>query len=391
MTPADPDKETASTAAPDDNKGQPASEPEVAADVDKDIPPVKTVAPPAPVRRGGGRGLSVLALLLALVACGAAGYLFYQVELVQKLERGAQTAAFNRQVDQLGASLKNLQAADTVLQQGQRTLEQNVNEKISARLEQFAKDQQALTESLKKVYAQLNRNLDSWALEEVEQLLRIANHSLVLNRDVPTALAGLELADKRLRNLGDPNLLPVRQQIAKDVTLIKAVPEVDISGLTLRLGSMRSAVDKLPLVSEPQRDLAGASQNKAANAAKGWLASSKELLTDTLGVIRIQNITKPVRPLLTPEQRYFLLSNLRLMLAGAQLAALQLDQMTYRDNLSQAQQWLREYFDTGDGRVEKTIAELDKMQHIDLAPTLPDIAGSITALTTAKQKMTIRE
>lgn len=349
-------------------------------------PTAEAAAGAAPAPRRGGRGIAVFALLLALVALAGSGYLFYRTEVVQKLQQKDQTAAMDRQVDAINARLEAFEKQSSALQQRQQQLAQNLQEQIAKRLQQVAEKQQALTESLEKVYAQLNRNLDSWALEEVEQLLRIANQGLVLNRDVRSAIAALELADRRLREIGDPALLPVRQQIANDVAQLKSVPEVDTSGLALRLASTRSTIDKLPLINEPQRQLSRDDKSKNAEAARGWLASSRELLSDTIGLIRIQNISEPVRPLLTPEQRYFLLTNLKLMLSGAQLAALQTEPLTYRDNLQQAQQWLQQYFDTSDARVEKVIGELKSMEKIDLVPEIPSIRGSMAALESAKQE-----
>ncbi len=350
---------------------------------DKNNAGTSSRAPAAPYR--GGRGLALLALFLGLIATAGAGYALYQIEWVQKLAQVQQNAALDRQFDSLKATVKQLAEQDAQLQQSQQTLSQN-NEGIKTGLLGLAKQQESLTGSLEKVYTQLNRTLDSWALEEVEQLLRIANQSLVLNRDVNTAIAGLELADERLKDLGDPALLPVRRQIANDVASLKSVPEVDVSGIALRLASMRDTVANLPLQQQAQRDLA-AKPTQTAAADSGWLTSTKELLSDTLGVIRIQNITAPVRPLLTPEQRHFLQGNLRLMLGGAQLAALRGDTATYRDNLKQAQQWLREYYQQGDGRVKKAIDDIAQLAALELNPQLPDISGSANALEASKQKL----
>ena len=355
-----------------------------ASQADKSSAVTSAPAPPAP--RRSGRGLAVLALTLGLIATAGAGYALYQIEWVQKLAHVQQNAQLDRQLDSLKATVKQLAEQDAQLRQSQQTLAQN-NEGIKTGLQGLAKQQETLTGSLEKVYTQLNRSLDSWALEEVEQLMRIANQSLVLNRDVSTAIAGLELADERLKELGDPALLPVRRQIANDVASLKSVPEVDISGIALRLASMRDTIANLPLQQQFQRDLAAKPTQTAAATESGWLTSTKELLSDTLGVIRIQNITAPVRPLLTPEQRHFLQGNLRLMLGGAQLAALRGDTATYRDNLKQAQQWLREYFRQGDGRVKKAIDDIGELAKLELNPQLPDISGSANALEASKQKL----
>ena len=98
-------------------------------------------------------------------------------------------------------------------------------------------------------------------------------------------------------------------------------------------------------------------------------------------------MTEAAKPLLTPEQRYFLVANLRLMLSGAQLAVLRTDNQTFKSNLEQAAQWLTEYFDTDDQTVKSMIAEIQDISSQDLAPERPNITGSIVELQNIKSRM----
>jgi len=344
-----------------------------------------------PVRPRSGRGLAVFALLLSVAAAGTAAYLWYRVEVQQKLALESRFSGIAGAIQANGQEVKQIAATDAALRQRQDVLEQAVRDQLSKQFAALKQQQDDLTQSLQKVYTQLNRSLDSWALEEVEQLLRIANHSLLLSGNINTAVAALELADQRLQRIGDPNYLDVRREIAQEIAALKSVPPVDVPGLSLRLAGMAQTLGQLPLVNEPQRNLAQAGATKASPPApKNWLASTQELLTDTLGLIRIQNVSAPVRPLLTPEQRYFLVSNLRLMLSGAQLAVLRGDPVTWRNNLEQAGSWLKEYFDTNDERVKQLADGLGQMEKLDISPKLPQIGRSLTALDAARKQLAAR-
>ena len=98
-------------------------------------------------------------------------------------------------------------------------------------------------------------------------------------------------------------------------------------------------------------------------------------------------MTEPAKPLLTPEQRYFLVANLRLMLSGAQLAVLRSDNQTFKSNLGQATQWLSEYFDTEDQVVQSMLTELEEISGQNLTPERPKITGSIVELQDIKSRM----
>ena len=74
--------------------------------------------------------------------------------------------------------------------------------------------------------------------------------------------------------------------------------------------------------------------------------------------MRLRTDVEVQKPLLPPEQRYFLRENLRLMLYGAQNALLQGSVTTYQQNVKSAARWVREYFDTTTQVVSATLAEI---------------------------------
>lgn len=366
------------------------------AEQDDELTP-DSAEPDAATSQKGGRLLGGVALFLSLVALGLGAYLWYRMQEQQnqqKLEQTRTAADVNTNIKVLTQQVAGLEKQQDKLDARQTEVDKTIKQTLQQTIEPLQKSQsdlsaafQDLTSSVEKVYADLDRSLDSWALEEIEQLLRIANHSVSLSRDVNTARAGLKLADRRLQELGNPKFTEVRRLIADEITQLQGVTSPDTAGLALRLSSMSAVVDKLTLKDQPQKAIdggtAGAGEKKSENE---WIQAGREILADLQGLVRIQNISEPAKPLLSPEKRYYLFENLRLALSGAQIALLKADTNTYRSNLEHAANWLETYFDTQDNQVEQAITDLKQMRDIELRPELPDISESLNELQKIKRR-----
>ncbi len=354
----------------------------------------ESAEPAATTAQKGGRLLGGLALLLSLVALGLGAYLWYRVEVQQKLEQTQNAADVDTNIKGLTQQVAGLEKQQDKLDSRQTEVDKTIKQTLQQTIEPLKKSQtdlsssfQDLTSSVEKVYADLDRSLDSWALEEIEQLLRIANHSVSLSGDVNTARAGLKLADRRLQELGNPKFTEVRRLIADEIAQLQGVKSVDTAGLALRLSSMSAVVDKFALKNQPQRAVDGGTTGAEGNTSENqYIQAGREMLADLTKLVRIQNISEPAQPLLSPEERYFLFENLRLALSGAQMALLKADTNTYRGNLENAANWLENYFDAEDNQVTQAINDLKQMRAIELKPELPDISASLNELQKIKRR-----
>ncbi len=104
--------------------------------------------------------------------------------------------------------------------------------------------------ALEALYQELTRNRDEATLEEVEQLLLIANQQLQLAGNVKAALIAMQEADARLQRIDRPQLTPMRKILSRDMDLLKAAPYVDTVGISMRLDNLAAEVDQLPLAME---------------------------------------------------------------------------------------------------------------------------------------------
>ncbi len=326
-----------------------------------------------PRQRRGVSGLAaVLALLIALAAAGFTAWQNYELrrdraqlelDLARKLE----------QIETIGSDSRRLSndARDVV-----RDVEARLGQ-IEARLAGIQNQRLAI----EALYDELSQSRDEWTLAEVEQILLVASQQLQLAGNVKAALIALEAADARLARSNRPQLTQVRRVIAQDIERLKSSPFVDVTGIGLKLESVISKVDELPLVMQTRP--AGGNEHVAADSAEqGWRLLIAELWHDMLSLVRIERIDTPDTPLLAPEQAFFLRENLKLRLLGARLALLARDQAAYRADLAAAVDWSARYFDTAAPSVAASIDTLIELAQSDIQIDLPDVSASLGAVRT---------
>jgi uroporphyrin-3 C-methyltransferase len=248
-----------------------------------------------------------------------------------------------------------------------------------------AQGQQAALENL---YQELARNRDDWVLADAEHSITLAVQQLQLAGNVPAAIVALQAADARLARVDRPHFVVLRKALNRDLERLKALPFVDLSGMSLRLENMVAGVDGLPLLadSRPRPETPAVPATPVANADSGGLLATlaRELWQEFRGLLRIQRLDRPDPILLPPEQTFFLRENLKLRLLNARLALFAREQWTFRNDLKQAQQVLERYFDVREKSVQGVQAALKQLVATDIVIDLPNLNETLTAMRNSK-------
>lgn len=329
-----------------------------------DGPANKTPAATANTRAPARRAPSLtggLALIVSLIALVASAYLWYMLGEKQGL-MGSNVVS---EVSSLAAQVEALQAKSAASAQDLATVKET---------------QEVIKAGMEKMTADFASNRNEWLLSEAEQLMLIANNRLQLAQDVPLALAALRGADRLLKQLSNPNLLPVRKELAREISQLESLNNIDFDGIALRLGNIAGRIDDLPLAVQTTFKETEAGVGTAVPAGNAWSRFWRELWHDLGNMIRIRHDADKRRPLLPAEQQYFLRENLRLMLYGGQLALLRRDEATYQQNLKSARAWLEDYYDMGAPPVQRTSEELDRLARAAVTFAAPDISGALRTL-----------
>jgi uroporphyrin-3 C-methyltransferase len=260
----------------------------------------------------------------------------------------------------------------------------NTREALEKRLQQEDDRIATLEQTIRTLRGKDNMD---WLVSEAEYLMRIANHRLLLEHDVKSALVALKTADARLFETNDPYWIPVRQQVARDITALEAVQDVDVAGLSVRLTALGDAIEQMPIL-KPERNTPSSLKEpeKAKPPAKYWDEVWSDLKERLSKLIVIRNVERPPGPLLEPEQAAYLQQNLLLKLEEVKLALMRGQAEGYRDGLAAMKMWIETFYDTGNTATREVLKHLTALHEIQITPTLPDISASLETLKAARLK-----
>jgi len=314
----------------------------------------------------------------------------------------AQVADRLRQGDQVDAEAKiAAQRAEESTKELQAKVSVLEGKQIESQSQQLA---------LEQLYQDLSKNRDDWALAEIEQVLSTASQQLQLAGNVPGALIALQNADRSLSRSDKPQFIIIRRAIAKDIDTLKALPTLDTTGIALRLDSLISEIDGMPLLSD-EKPVVPVSQPKpshvkpdpkaAANAAAAgrghdnqwaqaledkWQNWSDEMWGEVRQLVRVRTVDAPEALLLSPTQAYYARENLKLRLLNARLALLSRNESAFRSDLVAAQDEIAKYFDTRARQTQVAQALLRQVQGSNLSIEMPTLAESLNAVRNYKAK-----
>lgn len=250
-----------------------------------------------------------------------------------------------------------------------------------AALEQKLAESENQQLALQAMYQDIAKVSDDSSVAEVEQILLIASQQLQLAGDVKAALAALQTVEARLQRLNRPRFIPLRRAVNQDIEKLRALPYVDVIGISVQLDSLLMAVDRLPLVSTRAERVVEKPSNPTP-AGNSLQRVGRELWSELRSLLRIQNMEKAALPLLPPEQAYFLRENLKLRLLTARVALLQRQQSSYAADLQAAEHALERYFDTTARPVRQALATLRELSRKRVNIDPPEISASLNAVRT---------
>lgn len=329
--------------------------------------------------RRQGRGLGLLALILAVVALAVAALSSQRLGGIDNLQ--TTVTGQQQRLDELTRRLDGLDAALSGIK------EQSAEQAASAG---------ALQEDLKILGQTVMalRQRDAAAdpeliLAEVEQLLILADRHLRLDRDAETALTALQLADQRLAFAGDPRFTELRGTLAGVMNTIRSVNRPDIPGMSIYLADLITRVDQVPLKRDQTATAnpATAAEPSPEDTRPAWRRLLDAIWGELRGLLVISKDETNPADFLLPEQRYFLTLNLRLQLETARLSLLLGDTENFQSAITLAENWLKRYFTTGDAGVAAILESLELMRGFELKPDLPDLGAALTAAQSLREEL----
>ena len=354
--------------------------------------PPSTSKPPANTNKPKSSGalLGFFVFLTFILAVGGIGAGYY---VWQQLQQDLNAAQTERKA--LEHALSTLDENPRI-QKYKRTFNKQMEqanadiETLTERLDELNTNQERIATSVQNTGDILNRGQTGWMLKEVEHVLRMAQHRLLLDRDFQGALLGLNAADDRLREINDVRLIPVRESIAKQTQVLKQYPHPDYVGIQLQLDNTiaqlrtgllkqaSAAAKTQPAAKSPAETL---TQKEALvmDAKKLWQAAV-EFLQDTIQrakatlneSVRVTHGQQRIAIFIEEQEKKRAYDFLRQKLLGAKYAVSTRDNLSFHQQLNAALAWL----ENNDEFINKDslIKEIKALEENDLLPKLPDIS-----------------
>jgi uncharacterized protein HemX len=325
------------------------------------IPPP---SPSTPVARPSRWRHAFWLVAVALAAAGAFAY--------RDLARS--DAQLREQIAQL--------ARDTAPVLAQAKKDTQDTQRQLAELKQTVDSMQADRGALDQLVGDVVRMRDEAALIDIERLITLASAELQISGHVPTALAALQAADQRLLQVDRPQYVGLRRALARDIERLRAVPQVDFTGLALRIDQLIHAVDAWPLLSEakPAR-VAPAAKSAPPPAPQGAWNRLRAWAAQEFGdLVRIREVETPEALLLSSSQQQLVRERVKLRLLSARQALLARNDKLFRGDLAEAQATIQRYFDARAAAPATALAQLKQIAQTTLAVDVPSLAESLAAL-----------
>ena len=259
---------------------------------------------------------------------------------------------------------------------------------IVSQLKATKAEQLASRDSQKQLQGALARITDfsqaDWMLAESAYLANLAVARLQTMTDIPTASKQLRYASERLSHLSDPNLLPLKERLVKDIKRLDDLQQLDWEGVWLTLGVVSDSLETLPFQIMPE-----ASHKPAIKTDQGWREGLAGAMTELKGLVRIRRQSDSgIMPLITESEKQQYLFSLQFLVEQARWAVIQREPTVYHSALTLLGHRIESQFDIRETSVLKTTKTIDKLKSVSMVTQVPDLSELIHLFEQAQERHT---
>jgi uroporphyrin-3 C-methyltransferase len=218
--------------------------------------------------------------------------------------------------------------------------------------------------------------------KEALYYLQIANAQATLAGNAQVAASALQLADDKLRDAGDPSLTRVRAQLSEELVALKAVPVIDLTGISFRLQALAVQTETWPFRNAAPNNFSPDIQvgNETAEDAGAWerfVATVKAVFSS---IVSVKETDVPHATQLGSAEEALVLEIVKAELQVARLALISGNAELFSQSLVRVNAQIYEYFVIDATAVNAALTTLVEFQALELPGPLPDISGSAALL-----------
>ena len=251
---------------------------------------------------------------------------------------------------------------------------------IKKKLEEYESEKDVLADLLSQpVQGQFDINKD-YALAEVEHLLTIASHNLLLGYNYDTTVSALDAASIRLAGIAIDEAKVIKGQLDRDVRILKSSNQIDLSKSILFLSNLSDRIDSLPLKKILMKNKL--QDNKEIDyinedEVKNFLTLILEELKSLIIIRRNENVTQDF---FLPDEINLLKLNIKFELANAKLALLNRDKKSLENSILQINNYLEDYYDLSNVETQDIHDQLSQIVNLDFSTPNIDINSSLESV-----------
>jgi uroporphyrin-3 C-methyltransferase len=341
--------------------------------------PGSTVTPKPPTAKSSPPWFGIFNFLLILALAGTAAYFWRQQQNLDASYQANLTAQQSTMAE-LQLELQAVEQSSSKRLQSSLSPLANSIDSLSSEVAELGLGQQSLRESGEKLYQLFGRDRNAWQLAEVEYLMRVAQHKLILQDDFAGAAITLQAASDRIGLTGDPGLLPVRVIISEEIADLKTRRRADLVGMSLMLAQLGRRVRGLQpgfaLRVEQSSELPAAEESvMVGQASEDWVDRFSDFL-DSLISIRKESTEPTEIEANIIDVTEAMEDNLKL----ARWSVLERDANQYQLLIDRSLSLFREFYDLDNVANHEFMTELQELQKMVIKPEKPDITGSLREL-----------
>lgn len=253
---------------------------------------------------------------------------------------------------------------------------------------------QAISQSEKKLQSAmraLNRQLQTtlqqplyqkqdWLLLKARYYLELAQVNAHWSSDQEASIALLQQADALLATASEQEVLTIRQAIAKEITMLQALPKIDMAGLLSQLDAAQDLVSQLPIKRSLLQPLSNKNMSSEDSSQSTWENKFNTSMKVLEKLVVIQHNNRDLTPLLSPFYQAMLRENIRFNLQETQWALLQNNPAVYQLSLTQALKNVKKIFDENTNDTQSLIDQLQALRQQPLTIPPPLINESLPLL-----------
>jgi uroporphyrin-III C-methyltransferase len=310
----------------------------------------------------------ILTISIASIALASALYAIYAHLQSQQHK--------NQQIQKLSAELANLQEQQLTAKKSLTETAESVSHSQATLQSQM----QDLSKNLQSALQQHHYQNKDWLLLKARYYLQLAQINAHWSNEQQTTIALLQQADSLLLTIPDEHLFAVRQAIAKEIAQLKAIPQIDITGLLSQLVAAQDTISDLPVKQPFIPTLASSEKNTEQKTSPAWKEKLQESMNVLAKLVVVRRNDENIQPMLSPLQQNLLRAGLRLHLQQAEWAILQNNTGVYQLSLARAIIEIKRNFDTNATATQALIKQLQALQQEKLSITKPVIDESLNLL-----------